>query len=175
MSRNAMTTIERVTTSAAEAESFDFGSVGVVWRIESAESEGRFSVVEHPIPPRTLVAPLHFHNREDEYSYVLEGRLGALLDDRVVEAGPGSWVFKPRGEWHTFWNAGDAECRIVEVISPGGFEDYFRELAGVFRDGGEAGPDPDRMLEVCARYGLEMDLASVPDLCARFGLTHPML
>ncbi len=61
------------------------------------------------------------------------------------------------------------------MISPGGFENYFRELSEVFRDGGEAGPDPGRMVEICERYGLEMDLGSVPDLCARFGLTHPML
>ena len=175
MSRNPMTAIERVAARPEDAESFDFGSLGVVWRIESGESEGRFSVVEHPIRPRTLAAPLHFHHREDEYSFVLEGTLGGLLGDEVVEAGPGSWVFKPRGEWHTFWNAGDTECRIIEVISPGGFEHYFRELSEVFRDGGEAGPDPGRMVEICERYGLEMDLGSVPDLCARFGLTHPML
>ena len=175
MSRNPMTAIERVAAPPEDAESFDFGSLGVVWRIESGESEGRFSVVEHPIRPRTLAAPLHFHHREDEYSFVLEGTLGGLLGDEVVEAGPGSWVFKPRGEWHTFWNAGDTECRIIEVISPGGFENYFRELSEAFREAGTAGPDPGRMIEIRERYGLEMDLGSVADLCARFGLTHPML
>ncbi len=175
MTRNAMTTIERLAIDPEEGESFDFGSLGVVWKIESDETEGRFSVVDHPIPPRTLAAPLHFHTREDEYSYVLEGTLGGLLGDRVVEAGPGSWVFKPRGEWHTFWNAGDTACRIVEVISPAGFENYFRDLAEVFRDGGATGPDPVRMVEVGERYGLEMDVESVPGLCERFALTHPLL
>lgn len=175
MTRNAMTTIERLAIDPEEGESFDFGSLGVVWKIESDESEGRFSVVEHPIPPRTLAAPLHFHTREDEYSFVLEGTLGGLLGNRVVEAGPGSWVFKPRGEWHTFWNAGTTECRILEVISPGGFENYFREMADVFREGGDAGPDPARFLEVGARYGLETRLESVAELCGQFGLTHPML
>lgn len=62
----------------------------------------------------------------------------------------------------------------MEVISPGGFENYFRGLADVFRDGGDAGPDPSRLRDLCARYGLEMDVASVPGLCERFGLTHPM-
>jgi uncharacterized cupin superfamily protein len=38
---------------------------------------------------RALAAPLHRHTREDEYSYVLEGRMGALFGDEVVEAGPG--------------------------------------------------------------------------------------
>jgi mannose-6-phosphate isomerase-like protein (cupin superfamily) len=174
MSRNAMTEIERFAIQPTEGESFDFGSLGVVWKIEGAESEGRFSVIEHPIPPRTLAAPLHFHRNEDEYSFVLEGTLGGLLGDEIVEAGPGSWVFKPRGEWHTFWNAGDVPCRIIEVISPAGFENFFREYADVFRlaDGGL--PDVARLAEVNDRYDLEMDFESVTGLCRRFGLSHPM-
>ena len=83
-------------------------------------------------------------------------------------------MFKPRGEWHTFWNAGDTECRIIEVISPGGFENYFRELADMFRARGAAGPDPARLGELAARYALELEVDSVPALCRRFGLTHPM-
>jgi mannose-6-phosphate isomerase-like protein (cupin superfamily) len=106
-----------------------FGAFGVHWKIDSADSGRRFSVVHHPIAPRSLVAPLHRHHREDEYSYVLTGKLGALLGEEVVTAGPGTWVFKPREQWHTFWNAGDTPCEIIEVISPGGFEDFFRELA----------------------------------------------
>ena len=89
----------------------------MVW---SEESGGGFSLVEHPIPPRTLVAPLHRHANEDEYSYVLEGRMGAQLGDDVVYAEKGDLVFKPRGQWHTFWNAGDEPCRILEIISPEG-------------------------------------------------------
>jgi mannose-6-phosphate isomerase-like protein (cupin superfamily) len=175
MGRNAATTIERLAIAPAEGESVDLGSLGVVWKIEGWESEDRFSVIEHPIPPRTLAAPLHFHHREDEYSFVLEGTLGGLLGDRVVEAGPGSWVFKPRGEWHTFWNAGDTPCRIIELISPAGFENYFREVAEVFEAAGDGLPDMDRFAAVNEAYGLEMQFDSVPGLCQRFGLTHPML
>ena len=75
-----------------------------------------------------LAAPLHRHAREDEYSYVLEGSMGALLGDEELVAGPGDLVFKPRNQWHTFWNAGDAPARILEIISPAGFEKYFDEL-----------------------------------------------
>ena len=107
MPRSPTTTIERVSIPPTDGDRVDFGGLGVVWKIESDESAGRFSVVEHPITPRALAAPLHRHRNEDEYSFVLEGTLGALLGERVIEAGPGSWVFKPRGEWHTFWNAGD--------------------------------------------------------------------
>ncbi len=66
----------------------------------------RVALVEHPMGPWALAAPLHRHTREDGYSYVLEGRVGALLGDEVVVGGPGDLIFKPRGQWHTFWNAG---------------------------------------------------------------------
>jgi mannose-6-phosphate isomerase-like protein (cupin superfamily) len=151
-----------------QMESFDFGGLGVQWKIDRGETGGRFSVVHHPIAPRALAAPLHFHHNEDEYSYVLEGTLGALLGDEVVTAGPGTWVHKPRGQWHTFWNAGDTPCHIIEVISPGGFEDYFREVAEVWGD-------VDAFARISRKYQLDVDLDSVPELCERFGLTFPEL
>src|ERR671910_1356372 len=104
------------------------GSIGVRFMIDGQDSGGGFSLVEHPMPPRRLAAPLHRHSREDEYSFVLEGRMGALLGEEVVYAETGDLVFKPRDQWHTFWNAGDTECRILEIISPAGFEHFFNEL-----------------------------------------------
>src|SRR5688572_290555 len=103
-------------------ESFDFGGFGVRWKIDGDLSEGRFAIVHHPLAPRALAAPLHLHHNEDEWSYVLNGRLGALLGDDVVVAAAGTWLRKPRGQWHTFWNDGDTPCEIIEVISPAGFE-----------------------------------------------------
>jgi len=150
------------------------GSIGVRFMIDGLEAGERFSLVEHPMSPRALAAPLHLHTREDEYSFVLEGRMGALLGDEVVEAGPGDLVFKPRNQWHTFWNAGDTPCEIIEIISPAGFENFFRELAEVYADGGDGGPDLARFGELCARYALDMDPESVPGLCERFGVTHPL-
>jgi mannose-6-phosphate isomerase-like protein (cupin superfamily) len=135
--------------------------------IDGDEAGGDFSLVEHPMPPRALAAPLHRHNREDEYSYVLEGRMGALLGDDVLEAGPGDLVFKPRGEWHTFWNAGEEPARILEIIAPAGFERFFDELVEM---GGAAEADPEAMGELCGRYQLDMDPESVPGLLERFNL-----
>jgi mannose-6-phosphate isomerase-like protein (cupin superfamily) len=161
-----------ITIKADEGERVDLGGLGIVWKIEGAASEGRFSVVHHPLAPRALAAPLHRHTREDEYSYVLTGTLGALLGDDVVTAEPGTWVFKPRNQWHTFWNAGDTPCEIIEIISPAGFENFFHELAEVYA--GDGGPDLGRFADLCSRYGLEMNPDSVPGLCERFGLVHPL-
>jgi mannose-6-phosphate isomerase-like protein (cupin superfamily) len=149
-----------------QGNSFDFGGLQVEWKIDARDTGERFSVVHHPIAVGALAAPLHYHRNEDEYSYVLEGTLGALLGDEVVTAGPGTWVFKPRRQWHTFWNAGDTPCHIIEIISPGGFENYFREVA-------QAWGDLDAFARINAKYSLDMDFDSVPRLCERFGLTFP--
>jgi mannose-6-phosphate isomerase-like protein (cupin superfamily) len=143
------------------------GSIGVRFMVDGFESGERFSLVEHPMSPRALAAPLHLHTREDEYSFVLEGRMGALLGDDVVEAGPGDLVFKPRNQWHTFWNAGDEPCRILEIIAPAGFERFFRELSDL---GGATGADPEAVSALGERYGLAFRLESVPQLLERFGL-----
>ena len=146
------------------------GSIGVRFMIDGPETGERFSLVEHAMSPRALAAPLHLHAREDEYSFVLAGRMGALLGDDVVEAGPGDLVYKPRGQWHTFWNAGDEPARILEIISPAGFEQFFAEL-GPLAGGGA--PDPEAMAELCDRYALDMRPESLPGLCSRFGLSFP--
>jgi len=93
--------------------------------------------------------------------------MGALLGEEVLEAGPGDLVFKPRDQWHTFWNAGDAPARILEIIAPAGFERFFSELVDL---GGAAQAQPEVMGELCQRYGLEMDPGSVPGLLERFDL-----
>src|ERR1700674_5753582 len=134
------------------------GSIGVRIMIDGEETRGGFSLVEHPMSPRALAAPLHRHTHEDEYSYVLEGRVGALLGEEVLVASPGDLVFKPRNQWHTFWNAGDAPARILEIISPAGFERFFRELVDL---GGVAQAAPEILANLCARYQLEMDPGSV--------------
>ena len=150
-----------------DGESGFLGSIGVRFMIDGDESGGGFSLVEHPMPPRALAAPLHRHNNEDEYSFVLEGRVGALLGDDVLEGGPGDLIFKPRNEWHTFWNAGDEPARLLEIIAPAGFEKFFQELVAM---GGVAAADPEQLGELCQRYALEMQPESVPGLLERFGL-----
>ncbi len=139
----------------------------LVW---GEESGGGFSLVEHPVPPRSLCAPLHRHDGVDEYSFVLEGRMGALLGDQVIHADAGDLAFKPRDQWHTFWNAGDEPCRILEIISPAGFERFFDELVDM---GGALEAGPDALADLCARYALDMLPDTVPGLLERFGLKFP--
>jgi hypothetical protein len=98
--RDTMTSAKMMTNVTAGSlaipvqieESFDFGGFGVRWKIEGCHADGRFAVVHHPLAPRALAAPLHYHHNEDEFSFVVTGALGALLGDEVVIATPGTWV-----------------------------------------------------------------------------------
>ena len=146
------------------------GTVGVRFMIDGMDSGGGFSLVEHPMGPRALAAPLHRHAREDEYSFILEGEVGALLGDDVRIGKPGDLIFKPRNQWHTFWNAGDQPARLLEIISPAGFEEFFRELIDA---GGVTSAPPEMLASLCERYALDMDLGSIPGLMERFGVRFP--
>jgi mannose-6-phosphate isomerase-like protein (cupin superfamily) len=152
-----------------DGKSGSLGSIGVRFMVDGGETGETFSLVEHPMPPRHLAAPMHRHTREDEYSFVLEGQMGAVLGDDTVFAGPGDLVHKPRNQWHTFWNAGDEPARILEIISPAGFEQYFAKLT-------EFGPDTpiEERLGLAGEYGLEVELESLPGLMAEHGLEFPM-
>jgi len=76
-------------------------------------------------------------------------------------------IFKPREQWHTFWNAGHEPARILEIISPAGFEHFFDELSSRRADGP---PDREELGTLAARYGLELDFESIPGLMERFGV-----
>lgn len=152
----------------ADGKAGSLATIGVRFMVWGEEAGGGFSLVEHPMAPRALAAPLHRHTREDEYSYVLEGRVGALLGDEVVYGEPGDLIFKPRGQWHSFWNAGDEPARILEIISPAGFEGYFRRVVAKVKEGDR--PDPDELSAVAAEYGLEFDFESIPRLMKEHGL-----
>jgi mannose-6-phosphate isomerase-like protein (cupin superfamily) len=153
--------------SPGEGRTADFVNLGNRYMIDSAATDDRFALLEHTIPPRKLAAPLHVHEREDEYSFVLSGRMGAQIGDEVVEAGPGELVFKPRGIWHAFWSASDEETHLLELISPGDFAEYFAELAPLLT---ADEPDFAKLGEIQARYALTMDLDSIGPLMEQHGL-----
>jgi mannose-6-phosphate isomerase-like protein (cupin superfamily) len=150
-----------------EGEAVRLLALGVRFMIDGHRTGGAFSLVEHPLPPRALGAPLHTHRNEDEYSYVVQGRFGIQLGPEEFEAGPGDLVVKPRGVPHTFWNAGDEPARLLELISPAGFENYFRELAPLLTT---ADRDEAAIGEVVARYQLDIDFATIPTLAERHNL-----
>lgn len=151
----------------ADARPLVQGPLGALLLAGSGQTGGVLSFVVHDLAPRALGSPVHTHAHEDEWSYVLDGTLGVELDGRDVTAGPGDLVLKPRGVPHAFWNAGDTPARLLEVITPGGFEGYFEEIAALLAP---SPPDLAALGALAARYGLTMDPASVPRLVAEHGL-----
>lgn len=151
-------------------EVHQLGAVGV--RIFHADPPGTgVTILEHPLKARGLAAPIHTHANEDEYSFIFEGTVGFDIGGDVFEAGPGAFVIKPRNIPHAFWNAGDTDARICEIISPAGFEQYFIEMARIFP--AKPPPTPDEaaaIIELSQKYNLEMDLSSLPGLVSKHNL-----
>jgi mannose-6-phosphate isomerase-like protein (cupin superfamily) len=147
------------------------GPLGAILMLGGDRTAGSLSLVEHPLQPRALGSPVHTHRDEDEYSVVLEGQVGAQIGEQTVVAGPGTVLVKPRGVPHAFWNPADQPARLLEIISPAGFEGYFAGLGEILA--GQGPPDPGRLAELADRYGLDLDLASIPRLAAAHGLRVP--
>jgi quercetin dioxygenase-like cupin family protein len=121
------------------------------YKVEGGDSGGTLALLEVEIPPGTLVKP-HNHTREDEFSLVLAGTVGVRIGERVLEAGAGASLVKPRGTPHAMWNADGAPARVLEIVSPAGLEAYFEELGPILRHEGGAGrPEYDALAE---RYGI---------------------
>jgi quercetin dioxygenase-like cupin family protein len=154
-----------------EGQVADLGSIGVVFKLWGRDTGGQVSIVEHPFPVGALV-PAHLHTREDEFSIVTEGEIGFRSGDREVVLGAGGYITKPRGEVHTMWNAGKTPARMIEVITPAGFENFFCEVAEIVAAGP---PVPERMMALADAYGLELHQPDwMADLVNRYGLTPPM-
>ena len=161
--------MDRVIIEPGEGKTIWLGGVGVVFKAGGDETRNALAVVEHPVLPGTLVPP-HIHHSEDELSYVLEGVFGVKVGDRVFEAGPGSYIFKPRDVPHAFWNAGQATARLIELIYPAGFEHFFEELAAAY-EAGAGVPDAKRINELAVLYDTEFVMDWAPALEAQYGVS----
>jgi quercetin dioxygenase-like cupin family protein len=139
--------------------------VGVVFKLYSADTGGLFALVEHPIDPGALVPP-HLHHDEDEYSYVLEGEITLEVGDELIHAPAGTLVSKPRGIWHSFWNATEKPARILEIIAPAGLEKFFEEAAAL------GSPDTERRMALMSKYNIEFgDWSRITELEQKYNLT----
>ncbi|KAB7743478.1 cupin domain-containing protein [Nostocoides sp. F2B08] len=130
--------------------------------VDSRETDGRLALVEHILAPHSIAAPMHRHSREDEMSVILEGRVWFVAAGEEHVAEVGDVVVKPRGEWHTFWNAADSPARLMELIHPGGLEHGFRTM--------DTSEDDDVLAQVAIDYGCDLDLDATGPIMERYGL-----
>ena len=149
-------------------DSVYFRALGTTYKVLSKSVSGSAAIVEHTLEAHSLGAPMHKHTYEDEISYVIEGTLSVMQYGQVQTAGPGEFLVKPRGIFHTFWNSGDKPIRFVEIIAPGTFENYFAELAPYLRPGEP--PQLDKVKETAARYGLIVDPHGADEIIRKYRL-----
>lgn len=96
--------------------------------LDSDATRGRLGVIEQTVAARNPGPPLHTHPDFDELFFVQDGTPEFRVADEGIAAAPGSVLFVPRGTPHTFSNLGPLPARLMVVVSPGGFEDYFKEI-----------------------------------------------
>jgi quercetin dioxygenase-like cupin family protein len=122
----------------------------VTIKATSQDTAGTFYLGESVIEPGFPGPPPHVHDKLHDMFYVLEGVLTVRLGDDTRELGAGSFVCVPPGTVHTFSNPGDKPVRLLNLNTPGGWENYMRELAAAFA-GGQA-PSPEEIGKVASRY-----------------------
>jgi quercetin dioxygenase-like cupin family protein len=135
--------------SRDDGEHVSLGGLDIIFKITGDQTGGAFAICEVSLESGRLI-PGHLHDTEDELTYVVEGRIGVLIGEEELTADAGSWVSKPRGIPHTFWNPGPHHARTIEIITPAGFERFFRELSVIFNADGP--PDVERLTTRAANY-----------------------
>jgi mannose-6-phosphate isomerase-like protein (cupin superfamily) len=124
-----------------------------LFKAEDGDGDGTFSLSAITLPPGYPGPVLHRHARTLDSFYVLEGTLTIRLEDREVEAGPGSFGAMPPGAVHSFANRSDGIVRALNLMAPGGFEQYLKELAAAAPPGEL--PSPATMAKIASRYDFD--------------------
>jgi quercetin dioxygenase-like cupin family protein len=121
-------------------------------RIHGRDTNGVVSVVESIDLPGGG-PPLHIHHREDETIQLLEGDFEFTVGDQKIIANQGATVFAPRGIAHTYRYLGQKPGKLMCVITPGGFEEFFEEVGALTP---QQQSDIPRLLEIAKKFGLEI-------------------
>lgn len=127
-----------------------FLGVHLAYKISSHDTAGKWSLLEYVAPPNFAGPPLHWHKVTHEVFYVLEGTVTFRLDDEVFEGAPDALVYIPKGVLHTFSNQQDKPARFLMFTTPGGFDEYFKELAALAQS--EPGWPPQDMSKLQTLY-----------------------
>ena len=115
-------------SAAIAQEKLNVLGIEMTIKLDAEKTGGAMAVIESVVPPGGG-PPMHIHSREDELFYVLEGRFKLWHGDMVLDVGAGDVAYLKRDGRHTYQNVGTAPGRLLTVITPAGFENFFREVA----------------------------------------------
>jgi quercetin dioxygenase-like cupin family protein len=138
-----------------------------IFKLISTDTGGQCALMEATIHPHALVIP-HIHTHEDELSIVLEGEAGVRIGDHEFQAGPGSYVFVPRGTPQAVWNTSDTPVRAITIFTPAGLENFFEEISHVFQASNP--PDFAMLGAINQKYGIINVMDWVPELTAKYNV-----
>jgi mannose-6-phosphate isomerase-like protein (cupin superfamily) len=150
-----------VVVPPAAGESWWIATDHQVMKLTSASTRGAVSLWFETVPPGGGPPP-HVHQAEDEVFIVMAGKITFRSGDRCWAVKAGTVIFAPRGIPHSFQNTGDRAARMIGFVTPGGFDEYFRETAFRWADRECRPPiqsvEFDRLMEAAPRYGLEFQV-----------------
>jgi mannose-6-phosphate isomerase-like protein (cupin superfamily) len=141
-----------------EGEAIWFQPNRMTIKAAAEHTGGAYGLLEARVPAGSSPL-LHIHQREDEAFFVIQGRVRFHCDGRDAVAGPGSYVFLPRGVPHTFLVEGDEEAHLLVLLSPGNGERFFAEAGRTPEGPGlppPGPPDVEKLMEVSADFGMEI-------------------
>ena len=130
----------------------------VVVKATGDQTDGAFGLIDN-LMPAGFAGPYHVHRNEDESFYVVEGEMAFYVGDERVKAGPGAFVYGPRGVPHGFEVEGEEPARILLQNYPAGFEGFPVEVGEPAEElvlPPAEPPDMERLMEIAARYGIDI-------------------
>jgi quercetin dioxygenase-like cupin family protein len=106
----------------------EWGGVRYHTLLGPSDSGGAMSIVD-TLSPVNASPPRHVHDKEDEIFVLLSGVCEFWADGEMFTRSAGETVFVPRGVEHTYRVIGDKPCRHLVILTPGGFEGFFYDMA----------------------------------------------
>jgi quercetin dioxygenase-like cupin family protein len=152
--RSAAAAPEGILRPAEDVEVAELGPNRATFPLHGAETGGTYSLTDFRMaPPPAPGPPPHVHEDADEAVYVLEGELEMGIGDRKLVGAPGAVMLVPRGALHSLTNVGSISARFLVILSPPGYEGFWREMAELRRQLGGP-PDPETVLALQRKYHL---------------------
>ena len=159
LTANVNETLKPMAVGKDEGEARWWLGMLAVIKATAADTGGQMAIVEVTTPPG-FAAPLHVHHREDEGFWLLEGDATFEVGGATIEAHAGDYVFGPRDIPHRY-TVGSAGCRMLFLMTPGGFEDFVlatSEPAGsrTLPPPSDEEPDFERLAAIAKAHGVEL-------------------
>ncbi|MCW8090950.1 cupin domain-containing protein [Alteromonas sp. ASW11-130] len=132
--------------------------------VRAGDLESKIALFEETLPPKSLGAPPHRHDNEDEIFIVLKGTVHFLNKDKEIKGDAGTIAALPRGHLHGFWNPYDEPAHLLVVVTPGHFEKFFEAVETAMQNAPNATPEQIGAIiaQETANMNVHVDMSKLP-------------